>query len=430
MNHWALAVATALMLFGSGGSQASDEASTARGGRLYDDWGRETNSRPPSSVHPAFTAKGAVVASNTWRCSTCHGFDYKGKLGIVGIQARQGTDPAAIVKALKSPAHKYEGLLEDGDFNDLANFVSHGQVDMQAAIDSARKTKNVVASSERLYGTICLNCHGQDGARLREIFALGDTARERPSEVLHVILNGHPGGSMPALRLLGMEIPSRMLAYLQTLPAPNLSTSIAHGGRLYDNWQVESGQHRQAFAHPSYPRSADFANDPEITWRCKSCHGFDYLGNQGNYATGRYATGIKGIRAMAGADPAKIAAILRNSTHQYGAVLKERDLQDLANFVSAGQIDMDVSIDRQSRRARGNAARGAGFYDTVCAGCHGKDGKSITAPLGSLARANPWGALHTMLNGHPDEKMPALRELDLGYVIDALTYVQDLPDRR
>jgi hypothetical protein len=41
-----------------------------------------------------------------------------------------------------------------------------------------------------------------------------------------------------------------------------------------------------------------------------------------------------------------------------------------------------------------------------------------------------WGAWETMLNGHPDEKMPALRELDLGYVIDALTYLQELPDRR
>jgi len=430
MNLWTLAAITACVLIGSGHSQAGDEASVARGGRLYDDWSRETNDRPPGTVHPLFAAKGLAVASNTWRCATCHGFDYKGKAGIVGIQGRAGADPAAIVSALKSATHRYDGLLQEGDFIDLANFVSHGQTDMQAAMDSARKAKNFMASSERLYGTICTNCHGQDGARLREIFALGETARERPSEVLHVMLNGHPGGHMPALRMLGMEIPARMLAYLQTLPVPNPASSIAHGGRLYDNWQVESGERRQALPHPAFPRSADFANDAEMTWRCKSCHGFDYLGNQGSYATGRYATGIKGIRAMAGADPAKIAVILRNATHQYGAVLKERDLQDLANFVSAGQTDMDASIDRQSRRAKGNAAKGAGFYETVCAGCHGKDGKSITVPLGSLARANPWGALHTMLNGHPDEKMPALRELDLGYVVDTLTHVQGLPDRR
>jgi cytochrome c553 len=235
---------------------------------------------------------------------------------------------------------------------------------------------------------------------------------------------------MPALRVLGTEIPARMLGYLQTLPATNPSTSIAHGGRLYDDWQLEAGAHRQALAHPAYPRTAYYANDASMTWRCKSCHGFDYLGAQGNYSSGRYATGIKGIRAMAGVDPAQIAMILRNPTHQYGTVLKERDLQDLALFVSTGQVDMDLNIDRQTRRAGGDAAKGAAFYDTTCARCHGKDGKHITAPLGRLTRANPWGALHSMLNGHPDEKMPALRELDFRMLIDTLTYVQSLPDTR
>lgn len=430
MNRWTLAAITVLGLLGSGISQAGDEASIVRGGRLYDDWSRETKDRPPSTVHPAFNTKGAAVTSDTWRCATCHGFDYKGKAGTVGIQGRAGADPAAIVSVLKNATHRYDGLLQEGDFLDLANFVSHGQVDMLPAIDAARLSKTTASSSERLYGTVCTNCHGSDGATLRQISTLGDIARLRPFEILHVIQNGHPGGEMPALRLLGTETAARMLVYLQTLPATNPSTSIAHGGRLYDNWQVETGAHRQALVHPSYPRSAYYANDAEMSWRCKSCHGFDYLGNLGNYSSGRYATGIKGIRAMAGADPVQIAAILRNPTHQYGAVLKERDLQDLAKFVSAGQVDMDLSINRQSRRALGDPAKGAGFYETICASCHGKDGKRITAPLGRLTRANPWGALHAMLNGHPDEKMPALRELDLRILIDTLAHVQGLPDPR
>lgn len=348
----------------------------------------------------------------------------------MGIQGRAGGDVGAIIAILKNNTHHYEGLLQETDLIDVAKFISHGQVDMQAGIEAARQSKSTTPTSEKLYGTICTNCHGADGARLREISPLGDIARQRPFEILHVVLNGHPRGEMPALRLLGMDTAARMLAYLQTLPAINLSTSVAHGGRLYDNWQVELGARSQALPHPAYPRTAYYANDAEMTWRCKSCHGFDYQGNQGGYATGRNATGIKGIRGMAGADPTQIAAILRNPTHQYGAVLKERDLQDLANFVSAGQVDMDASIDRQSRKARGDAAKGAGFYQTVCAGCHGPDGKRITAPLGRLTRANPWGALHSMLNGHPDEKMPALRELDSRYLVDTLTYVQGLQDTR
>lgn len=430
MKFWTLLALVVAGLLAPGLSVAADEASVVRGGRLYDDWSREAKERPPGTPHPAFTVKSSASAANTWRCKECHGFDYKGSAGMVGIRGRQGGDVAAIVAVLKNGTHRYEGLLQDSDFIDLANFVSKGQIDMQASIESARQPKAPAASYENYYVTICANCHGPDGARLREIPLLGDTARQRPFEVLHVVLNGHPGGEMPALRALGVDTAARMLNFLQTLPSTNMAASVAHGGRLYDNWQAEPGARRQALPQPFYPRTAYYANDAEMTWRCKSCHGWDYQGNQGNYASGRYATGIKGIRAMAGADPAQIVSVLRNPTHQYGAVLKERDLQDLANFVSAGQIDMDTAIDRQSRRARGDAGKGGGYFLTMCAGCHGSDGKKLTAPLGRLTRTNPWGALHAMQNGHPDEKMPALRELDMRFLLDTLAYVQSLPETR
>lgn len=252
-----------------------------------------------------------------------------------------------------------------------------------------------------------------------------------PFEVLHVILNGHPGRDMPAWGALGADVGARMLAYLQTLPSLNLAASVAHGGRLYDDWQAEAGARRQDLPHPAYPRNAYYANEAALTWRCTACHGWDYRGNQGDHASGRHATGIKGIQGMAGVDPARVVAVLRDTTHRYGAVLKERDFLDLANFVSAGQIDMDPIIDRRERSVRGDAARGAKYFGTLCAGCHGLEGRrSGTPPLGRVIRANPWGALHSLLNGHPDEKMPALRELDLQLVRDILAHAQGLPDTR
>jgi mono/diheme cytochrome c family protein len=201
--------------------------------------------------------------------------------------------------------------------------------------------------------------------------------------------------------------------------------------RLYDNWQQESRSQRQALPHPAYPRSGFYANDATLTWRCTACHGWDYQGNQGDYAAGRHATGIKGIRGSAGTDPAKIGAILSDATHRYDAVLKQRDLLDLANFVSAGQVDMDALIDRKTRRVRGDASRGSAYFRTLCVGCHGPLGQSPgSPPLGREVRANPWAALHTVLNGHPDEKMPALRGVDRQVLLDVLAYTQDLPDRR
>ena len=39
-----------------------------------------------------------------------------------------------------------------------------------------------------------------------------------PQEVLHKILNGHPGEPMPGLRALDRQIPVDFMAYLTTLP--------------------------------------------------------------------------------------------------------------------------------------------------------------------------------------------------------------------
>lgn len=427
-----LAVAAALagLFWDAAPASAADEASVARGGRLYDNWSRELKDRPPSAPHPLFAARRNADAAETWRCRECHGLDYRGRHGIVGIRARQDADPAAIVALLKDGTHRYGGMMGESDLLDLARFVSHGQVDMQAAIGGTRVADPGIQG--KYYGTICAGCHGPDGGRLREIAPLGDLARQRRHEVMHVILNGHPGQAMPALRALGTDFAVRMLAFLQTLPPQNLAVSIAQGGRLYDDWQAETGAPRMSLPHHAYPATAYYSDDAPLTWRCKSCHGWDYQGSRGAYAGGRHTTGIKGIRDMAGADPARIIDVLHNATHRYDAVLKHRDLLDLANFVSLGQVDMDAAIDRRSGRARGDAARAAPYFRTICAACHGTNGQRIItiSPLGRVARENPWESLHKIMNGHPNEKMPALRELDRQLLIDILTHLQGLPEAR
>lgn len=411
---------------------ASDEASVVRGGRLYDHWSREARIRPPSVAHPLVAAKKTTLTNaDSWRCVACHGWDYQGAHGFVGIRAAQGKDAAVILAALKNPAHRYDELLHERDLQDLANFVSRGQSSALAAIDTWRRLPAQAPVASRVYSTVCGNCHGAQGDLLREVLPLGDSARQRPAEVMHVVMNGHPGGDMPALAALGADMGAKVMATLQTLPSLNLAASIAHGGRLYDNWQLETRSQRQALPHPAYPRGGFYANDAALTWRCTACHGWDYQGSLGDYASGRHATGIKGIRGSAGADPAKIGAILSDATHRYDAVLKQRDLLDLANFVNAGQVDMDALIDRKSRRVRGDAARGSAYFRTLCVGCHGVQGQTPgTPPLGREVRTNPWAALHTVMNGHPDEKMPALREVDRQVLLDVLAYTQDLPDTR
>jgi len=414
-------------------ASATDMASIVRGGRLYDNLSQELKIRTPNRPNPAFkTQQVRVAIADTWRCSQCHGWDYKGANGVVGITGKLKADPAAIVAVLKNPTHVgYEELLDDGDRLDLANFVAYGQTDMPKLVDAAKHVKANANSSEKIFATVCANCHGLEGDRLRQIPPLGDAARQRPFEILHVAFNGHPGGDMPALRSLGDDTVTKMLAYMQTLRSVNLPSSIANGGRLYDDWQAQLGGRLQALPHPSYPVKGYYANVPSETWRCKECHGWDYKGNQGAYASGIHATGTKGIRAMVGADPAKIMGVLSSSVHLFGNVMKYRDLLDLANFVSAGQVDVDKIIDVRTGKAKGDAAQGAPHFRTMCAACHSLDGRSPGKRfIGRVSNEDPYHALHNMLNGHPDDTMPALREVDPKVINDLLAHMQSLPVKR
>ncbi|MBK6594886.1 MAG: c-type cytochrome [Burkholderiales bacterium] len=413
-------------------AMANDPASVVRGGRLYDNWIAETKARAPNQTNPAFKNKSLrVAAPDTWRCVECHGWDYKGKHGLKGIQGYQKANAAAFATLLKDANHGYEELLDEHDRIDLANFVSSGQTDMNRLVGQARNVKPGQTTAHKVFATVCAVCHGMEGDRLREIAPLGDSARQRPAEMLHVSLNGHPGGNMPALRTLGEETAVNMLAYLQTLRGLDLVASVANGGRLYDDWQAHTGGQRQALAHPAYPPNASFANAANETWRCKECHGWDYKGNQGQYAKGSHVTGIVGIRAMVGTDPSKSLAVLRGPSHRFSAVLKHRDLQDLANFVSYGQVDMDTVIDPKNGLSRGDASKGQPLYRTMCANCHGLDGYFVAKRhLGKVSRGDPWHSLHNMLNGHPDDTMPALRELDPNVPRDILAHIQTLQERR
>ena len=206
--------------------------------------------------------------------------------------------------------------------------------------------------------------------------------------------------------------------------------SIARGGRLYDNWFSELKLDKPTETHPAWPASNDKQKGP-ATWRCKNCHGWDYMGKDGAYATGSYQTGIPGIRKSAGGDVAKIAAVISDTTHALAGKLGEQDVKDLALFVAKGQVDNDAMIDRASKAPKGgNAEKGRGYYATLCVGCHGADGAQppeMPESLGSIANRNPWEALHKVVNGQAAEPMPALRALDRQVVADVLAYLVTMP---
>ena len=208
--------------------------------------------------------------------------------------------------------------------------------------------------------------------------------------------------------------------------AQETESAIARGGRLYDKFWAENKAAKPATDHPSYVKDGKYGK--ENSWRCKECHGWDYKGKDGAYAKGSHMTGIKGIGGAAGKDPAAVAAVLRDKIHGYTeAQLSAKDASDLALFVSKGQGNLGKYLDA-ANKVKGDGARGATYFNTLCAGCHGEDGKKVKdgPPLGSVAD-NGAEMMHKVLNGQPGEAMPALRALDHQVAADIAVHLTRLP---
>ncbi len=208
---------------------------------------------------------------------------------------------------------------------------------------------------------------------------------------------------------------------------------LARGGVLYDDWPIELGIKIDK-THPSYP--ANGKKTGATTWRCKECHGWDYMGKEGAYSKGSHYTGIPGIRPSVYKNLETTIKILKNDTHAFGNIIPEDALEALALFVSYGQVAVDIYIDRSTRKVKGYIAGGGRIYLNTCVKCHGEDGKAIDFGsekepeyLGTLANENPWEALHKIRWGQPGTQMVSLLFLGLRDQLDVLSFCQTLPSK-
>jgi mono/diheme cytochrome c family protein len=215
--------------------------------------------------------------------------------------------------------------------------------------------------------------------------------------------------------------------------APTEDWEVGFGGRIYDNWFHALNVDEPETTHPAYPAAGK--QKGASTWRCKECHGWDYKGKDGAYAKGSHYSGITGIRGLISADPKRVSAIVRDSTHAITKeMLSDEALERLALFVTRGQHETDWYIDFESRRARGDAAKGERLFQNICAACHGFDGRALNFKtmdnpeyIGTVATENPWETLHKTRNGQPGAPMPAMRVLPVQDAVDILAYCQTLP---
>jgi len=198
------------------------------------------------------------------------------------------------------------------------------------------------------------------------------------------------------------------------------------GARLYDHALNELGITGKA------------ANEYSNYYRCKSCHGWDLLGNSG-VAIGQTGSTTKPepapvdlMEVRANDDIGEIFDHImstdgpsfdtfdpnrKDEMPAWGNILSEEDAWDLVKFIkeTAHDVsefyDMDISSGHavfSNIGKGGDAAAGLATYDTYCSGCHGADGTKINIYcqgeyLGDMFRNDPHEIQHKAIWGMPND---------------------------
>jgi thiosulfate dehydrogenase len=200
---------------------------------------------------------------------------------------------------------------------------------------------------------------------------------------------------------------------------------LVRGGLLYDKWWAVNNTNEPTVDHPLWDTRPDMESNTRTgsdTWRCKECHGWDYMGVDGAYGSGSHRTGFSGVYNSRNKNVIQLANFLKTGDHDFSNHLSDQDIADIVAFITNGQIDMTQYINLSTKEANGNEANGETLYSgkTIDFG----DGEGV----GDLARDNPWETLHKIRFGHPGSSMPSAVDngLSIDDQVDILTYSQAL----
>lgn len=137
-----LVIAGLGLVVSPGYGQDEIEGDMLRGGQLYYAWDRVLEVPLPDSPQAIWkeAAPDLDFDPHSWRCVTCHGWDYRGSdgratraivkrsgfPGLFGMVAESEEEITAWLDGEKNSGHDFSAFLSPQDFKDLTAFLSRG----------------------------------------------------------------------------------------------------------------------------------------------------------------------------------------------------------------------------------------------------------------------------------------------------------------
>lgn len=213
------------------------------------------------------------------------------------------------------------------------------------------------------------------------------------------------------------------------------------GGLLYDDWTVVS-EVIPTGEHGLWGIQSTNEAIGVQTWLCNECHGWDYKGEGGEYATGEHYTGFLGLvnasRLLSQNQTLEFMKGGVDARHDFTNWLTDDQLLDLSAFLKLEIINLAHYVDYETFEARieTDPARGELLYNRTCGSCHGDDGTNLLMgvtgskiTLSEYGKTKPFALIHKTRFGQPGVSgMPAVenRGWSIDDVLAVLEYIQTL----
>ncbi len=176
---------------------------------------------------------------------------------------------------------------------------------------------------------------------------------------------------------------------------------ISLGGKLYDNHWLQTERRPPSKRFPDYPDEIDISA-PD-TWRCVSCHGWDYSGADGHLGQQASSALFVSLRGSAGKPARQVAEVLKSGLHrEITRPLEPDQLEALSVFVSVGQHDVTQAL--SEGKAAGSPRRGKDIFEGACVSCHQADGKAYIQGEPGDRPALGWGRGQQAGPGTPQDQ--------------------------